>query len=237
MSTYLELCQKLRRECRIAGTGPSAVTGQTGLLERVVGWIPDAYRDIQLRCPSWRWMRTEFTVNTVDGTDAYAYGACTDVKTGQAITRFRAWWAHDRRAPFKCHRTSDGVATQGYLIYLPYSTFRHTYKFGAQQSQTGQPAHISVDDSNRIVIGPNPNGVYTISGEFQRGAQILADDDDEPDMPEDYHDLIVYYAMQRYAASSIAAEVLARANLEGGRLLRALERDQMPAMILGGALA
>ena len=56
-------------------------------------------------------------------------------------------------------------------------------------------------------------------------------------MPSRFHDLIVYYAMQRYAVNSIAPEVLARARLEGGRILSSLEQSQLPAMALGNPLS
>lgn len=229
MSTFLELAQKLRRECinGYAG-GPSAVAGQTGLLEDVVNWTADSWRDIQLRYPNWRWMRSGFTVNTVASDDTYAYGDCTDIKTSVAITRLAQWWAHDPLNRFKCYLTSGGVSGQYWLHWMPYEDWKRLYKFSVQQSTTGQPIHVSVDDDENIVLGPNPNDIYTVTGDYQRGPQILAADGDTPDMPSRFHDLIMYYAMQRYAAKKVAPEVLARARLEGGRIERALEQSQLP---------
>ena len=237
MSTYLALSQKLRREC-INGyaSGPSTVTGQTGLMESVVNWIADSYKDIQRRHPNWRWMRSQFTVNTVASTDTYAYTACTDSNTVATISRFSRWWANDKLSPFKCYLTSGGVSGQYWLIYIPYNVFRHQYKFGAQQSLTGQPIHVSVDDSNRIVLGPNPNAIYTVSGDYQRGPQTLAADADEPDMDAQFHDLIVYQAMRRYATRSVAPEKLAEARLLGDPLMRQLENAQLPEIRLGRPL-
>ncbi len=40
---FLSLCQRLRSEARIPGTGPSSVTGQTGELAKIVEWITTAY--------------------------------------------------------------------------------------------------------------------------------------------------------------------------------------------------
>ncbi len=237
MATYLQLCQSLRRECGIAGSGPSAVTGQTGQLEKVVAWVASAWNDIQIRCPQWRWMRSEFTVNTTAGDDTYAYGDCTDAKTSAAIDRFAQWWPHDRIEPFKCYLTSGGVGGQYDLIWMPYEAFRRIYKFGVQQTTQGQPIYVAIDDDERIVLGPIPNGTYTVTGFYQRGPQTLAADGDTPDMPSRFHDAIVYYAMQRYAANSVAPEILARANLEGNRYMRALEQSQMPAFRFAGAMA
>lgn len=238
MSTFLELCQKGRREAGMASTtGPSDVTGQTGQLEKLVNWIADSWSDLQTRHPDWRWMRCGFTVNTAASTDTYAYDDCTDTKTSTAIARFAAWWAHDRLNPFKCYLTSGGVSGQYRLIYLPYEAFKLRYKFGAQQSQTGQPIHVSVDDDDQIVLGPNPDAVYTVTGDFQRGPQILEANGDTPDFPSRFHDLIVWNAIVRYAVDSVAPEKLAQANLLGAPLLRALEFSQRPKMRLGRPLA
>lgn len=238
MSTYLELCQSLRQECYTSYSNqPTTVAGQTGAMANVVTWISKSYKDIQLRYDNWRWMRSNFTVNTVASTDSYDYTDCTDTKTGSAISRFSHWWANDPADGFRSYLTSGGVSGQQWLRYLEYEKFRSFYKFGAQQSQTGQPFVVSVDDDEKIVLGPNPDAIYTISGSYQRGPQILTLDADEPDMPERFHDLIVYWAMQRYAIKAVAPEVLARANLEGGRLMRALEQSQLPKIRLGGPLA
>lgn len=230
MSTYLQLCQALKRECGIAGptATPATVVGQTGVLEKVVNWVDASHRDIQLKSATWRWMRKPFTLATVPGTDAYAYGTCTDVEATGAIARFSSWWAQDTDFPFTCYLPADGIGTQQRLIYLPLARFNALYRFGPQQLLTGRPVHVSVDNSDRLLFGPNPDAIYTIGGEFQRGPQILTADSDTPDMPDRFQDLIVYYAMQRYAANAVAAEVLARANLEGNRILRALELSQLP---------
>lgn len=238
MSTFLQLSQKLRRECINAyADGPSTVVGQTGLLESVVNWTADSWRDIQLRYPHWRWMRSGFTVNTTAGDDTYTYGDCTDTKTSATIARFASWWAHDKTNPFKCYLTSGGVAGQYWLHWMPYEEWKRLYKFSVQQSMTGQPIHVSVDDDDNIVLGPSPNDIYTVTGDYQRGPQTITVDADTPDMPERFHDLILYYAMQRYAVNSVAPEVLSRARLEGNRIERALEQSQLPQMRFAGPMA
>lgn len=237
MSTFLELSQKTRRESGAGGTGPSTVTGQSGQLEKMVNWVADSYTDIQLRCPNWRWMRTGFTVTTTASVGTYAYTACTDSKTAAAIARFASWWAHDRLNPFKCHLTSAGVSGQYRLIWMPYEDWRRIYEFGVQQSTTGQPAFVSVDNDDRIVLGPKPDAIYTVTGEFQRGPQTLAADGDTPDMPTRFHDLIVWHALTRYAVNAVAPEVLTYGKMLSDRMMRELEQAQMPTFRMAGPLA
>lgn len=227
----------MRVECGISNNGPVTTVSQQGMFEKIVKWVADSYRDIQLRYPNWRWMRAPFSVNTVAADDTYAYGECTDTQTALAISRFASWWAHDRIDRFKINLTSAGVSSQNWMLYLPYENFKYIYKFGVQQGQPGQPIYVAVDDNDQIIIGPVPNGIYTITGSYQRGPQILAADGDTPDLPSRYHDLIVYYAMERYATNSIAPEVLARAIREGARMMRSLEQSQLPQMKFARAMA
>lgn len=238
MSTFLQLCQATSLECGVAGgdTVPSAVTNQTGELDRIVSWVKNAWVEIQNRNNSnWRWMRVGFTVNTVADDDSYAYTDCTDALTSIAIARFKRWRFTDSHDPAKIYLTSSGVGTQTWLTYLDWDDFKAIYRIGTQNS--GFPAHISIDPQNKLVLGPKPNGIYTVTGDFVRSAQVLAADATEPEMPSDFHNLIVYEAMQRYGYFESAPEVLSRGKELAGPLRRQLELDQLPMMRLRGPMA
>lgn len=233
---FLDLCQATARECKVAGgdTVPTAVTGQTGELDSIVNWVKDSWIEIQNR-PNWRWGRHGFTVNTVEDDDTYAYGDVTDTTTSAVITRLSHWRLNDPRDPPKIYLTSAGVGTQNWMIWVPWEDFKSVYRIGTQNS--GYPAHIAIDPQNNIVIGPKPNGIYTITGDYQRSAQTLAADDDTPEMPSQYHMLIVYEAMQRYGYTESAPEVLARGEKYAGILMRQLQNNQLPGFRLAGPLA
>lgn len=238
--TYLELCRKLAREAEITplSTIPSSVAAQTGQLGRVVGWVADAWKDIQRKYPDWRWLRSTWSVNTVLGDDTYAFGDCTDTRlTITPITRFSRWWPLDEEGypNVQIYKLSDGVGAERRMTFMPWGNFRHQYKRGTQTNQA--PAHYTIDPQNQWVLGPKPDGVYVLSGEYQRGVQTLVADGDVPEMHEDYHDLIWRFAIQMYAANSVAAEVYTRAEREGTKTMRALERDQRPGMVLGEPMA
>ena len=234
--TYLTLCSDTRRECRMNGTGPSAVTGQTGLLADVVAWVANAYTELQQSRENWRWLRSTFTVNTVAETDAYAYTVCTDSRLSATISRFARWWPFDEMGEdgVTCYLTSTGVAGEQYLQYIAWADFRTLYKRGTQTS--GQPMHFTIDPQNRLVLGPKPSAIYTISGEYQMSPQVLTADDDVPEMPTQFHQLIVYMAMEKYGAAKSELEVFNRGALEGGRMLERLEANQLPEMQLAGPL-
>ncbi|OIR02622.1 hypothetical protein GALL_153360 [mine drainage metagenome] len=239
MSTYLQLCSKTRQNMRVSGATISTVAAQTGELKRVIDWVADAWSDIQLRYIDWRWMRSRFTVNTVASTDTYAYGSVTDSRLNALIDRFSRWIILDDRgfSNITMFLTSSGVAGERYLIYLPWSDFRYIYKRGMQSTITGVPAHFTIDPDNNLVLGPNPNDIYTVRGEYQMSPQVLSLDADVPEMPAQFHDLIMYRTMEKISTDLVAPEKLERAVKEGNRIMRALEQNQRPIIGIGGPLA
>lgn len=239
MSTYLELSNELVQEAGVTGAAAAITTvaNQTGQALRCVNWIKRSYTEIQRRYNNWRWMRSRFTFNTVAGTDTYAYGVVTDSRLAALITRFARWIPFDDggAANVKIYLTSGGVSGERWMVNIPWDYFQSIYRRGTQNN--GVPVHITIDPQNQLVVGPKPDGIYTVSGEYQMSAQILAANGDTPEMPSDFHDLIVYRAMEKYGRYYAAGEVLARGEREGGRLMRQLEADQRPAIALGEPLA
>ena len=239
--TYLTLCQDLARECDIAGASasaiPTAVTNQVGELKRVVEWVKNAWIEIQNRHQNWRWLRSRWSVNTVAADDTYAGTDCTDARLGTTIDRFGNWIPFDDcgYSNVKSYLSSGGVGGEGWLIFLPWEDFRSIYKIGTQNNN--KPAHFTIDPQNNLVLGPAPEAVYVVSGEYQMSAQILAANADVPGMPSQFHQLIVYWAMRKYSGFDASVDVMARAIDEGNKLLRQLENNQLPGVGLARPLA
>lgn len=235
----LQLCQKLTMKAGIGagdGSQPASTISQTGELARVVGWIDDAWSQIQTESNHWRWMRSRFSVNTVASTQAYAPTACTDTVSSAAITaaRFRSWLLEDRYSPPWVYLTSDGVSGRRKLVWCPWEYFNYLYNITNMQS--GPPVHISVDPQNNIVFGPTPDDIYTVGGEYQRGSQVMTADGDIPEMPAEYHMLIVSYAQKLYGLFEGAPEQIS-AGIEGIRLLKSsLNNSQLPVYRAGSPL-
>lgn len=241
MSTYLALCKEVTRECDIAGASltdlPTAVTNQVGDLRRVVEWVKQAWTELQNRHPNWRWMRSTWSVNTVAADDTYAGTDCTDSRLSTTIDRFGRWITHDDEgySNVKMYLSSGGVSGEGWLTFLPWNDFRAVYKIGTQNN--GKSAHFTIDPQNNLVLGPKPDAVYVVTGEYQMSAQTLSADANTPEMPAQFHQLIVYRAMQKYAGFESASDVMVRAVTEGNKLLRQLEANQLPRILLAGPLA
>ena len=241
MSTYLKICQDVARECGVAGGAdtspkPATVTGQTGELNRIVNWVSDAYVEIQ-GSHNWRWLRKKFTLNTVAGTDTYAFGACTDVDDAALITRFKMWRLDDLRNPPKIYLTTAGVGGQVLLTWAPWDNFEYLYKTGSLQTQTSQPIHITVNPKDEIQLGITPNDIYTLIGDYHKSAQVLAVDGDIPEVPTVYHELIKYQAMEFYGLFESAPEIIARAQKGIRRITNQLNRNQSQPFRIAGPMA
>jgi hypothetical protein len=228
--TFLELCQAYVREADIDRTAlrPVSVVGQIGDLGMAVHWIRQAYIEIQNSKKNWAWMRGYFELATVAGQRRYAPSDCIDLKTSQPISRFKEWWLDDVENPPRCYPQASGKGGEYWLTYAPRNFFVQLYDIGNNATSQSMPAHISVDFDRSLLVGLTPNAPYVISGEFQRSAQVLTNDGDIPEMPQDYHYLIVYEALRKYGGSDIAPEVMARAETEGQALRSALINDQIP---------
>lgn len=229
---YLQLVQRLRQECGISGTGPSAVTGQTGMSALLVSWIDAAWVEIQGLHNNWNWMRQPFAFETAANVGDYLPATTTNTLTNELMTDLRFW----HKETFRAQRTSIGIQDEQWLVEWEYQVFRDTYRFNLQVP--GRPVVFAEKPNGKaIMLGSIPDQVYSITGEYQVRASNLVDADDVPDMPDEYHLMIVYKAMQSYALYEAAPEVLNRGQVEYQKLLTQIEREQIPDVYLGRPLA
>jgi hypothetical protein len=227
---FLQLAQQVRSKCGISGTGPATVAAQPGEMGRVVDWTNEAWLDIQNRHGAWHWMRGEFSLQTVAGERAY-------LPADLGIDDLRYWHTETLR----CWRTADGQAGEQYMTPLDYGDFRNMYMFGAMNDQAQQPNLFAVRPRDRaLLLGPKPDGVYTVAGEFQRAARRMVNPLDLPGgglYPVEYEMLIVWLAVQKYAGYEGAGALYQVATAQANALWPGLVRDQLDDIELGAPLA
>lgn len=224
--TFLQLATRLRQECAGSGTGPTAVTGQTGELKRIVDWIATADEDIQRRHNEWKFMVGSFTLNTVADANSYAAADCVT-----PVTNLRDW----KRETFRIYLLSAGVGNETDLAYMDYQSWYETYNTGAQTSQ--RPLHFTVGNDTSIKLGPAPDAVYRISGEYGKSVTTLAANTDTPLYPSEYHMLAIYRGMMKYGRYTGAQEVYQDGRGEYNRMLAEMEITQLPELLMAGSLA
>ncbi len=211
---FLELVQRLSSEAGQPGSGPSAVTAQTGMNLRMVNWTISAWKDIQVERPDWKFMKGDFSFPTVANQAQY-----TPAEAGIS-SRFGRW----NLDSVKLYLTN--VNDETLLGKLSYERWRSIYLVG--QRTPGRPVNVAQAPDDRLALGYYPDRVYTVGGEYQKTVQVLAADDDEPELPSEYHDLIWYRALMKYARYAAAGEIYDDAKTESRRLMSALVADQTP---------
>lgn len=218
---YLQLCQRLRLECGVSGTGPSTVTSQTGQLLKLVNWVAQAWLEIQMSRPDWRFMWKEFTFNTVAGTRDYP---AADV----SITDLDSWDV----GSFLIYETAIGTSDQNELPYMDYLDWRKKYRVQMAERANDRPLLFTLmPDDEAVRFEPRPDAIYTIDGEYKRTVQTFSVSADTPTgLPSKFHMLIVYKAMQYYGFHENAPDVLANGETWYDQMLTILEREQLPIM-------
>ena len=85
MATFLELAQAVARES--GSVDPASITAVTGLAGRpanIVGWVKQAYNNIQSSRRDWGWLTSSFSEPLVPGTAVYTPASFN-------LTRFANW--------------------------------------------------------------------------------------------------------------------------------------------------
>lgn len=217
--TFLQLAQVLRQEVGAAGTGPSTVVSQSGEYARIVRWIADADQEIQQEHDNWRFMVNTFTLNTVASDGSYSASDCI-----VPVTDLRIW----RDRMIKIYLLSAGTTDEGYLRYVDYESWYSKYNTGPQTPS--RPIHYAIGNAQELLIGPIPDAVYRISGEYQRSVTQMTSDSNTPLYPAEFHMLPVYLGMMKYGRFTGGTEVFQDGERLYKKMLNRMERTQLPRM-------
>ena len=229
---YLQLSQRTLLECGIAGSGPAAVTGQTGEMERIVTWVAQAWNDIQVTHKDWGWLRATASFTTVDGTASYTLGSGAGT-VGVTAATFGMWIPGSARN----YVTATSQSSEIFMDDMGYESWRDYYQYGSLRTSKSRPTDIAVGPDKSLNLGSVPLAGYTVTMDYYTAPVALAADSDTPALPAQFHMAIVYRAMQMYAAYSNAPEVLARADKGYTLYMRLMSNDRLPVPTWGGTLA
>ena len=224
----LQLTQAVAFKSRtVPGSGnPAALTGLTGRLARCLDWTQEAYREIERHRPDWNWMRREFSGAALENTETYE-------ASDWSITRFRSWRFNERGdSGWTIYLTSEGVSDERPLTYAPWEKFRALYRRG--DPDTEYPQVFTIDPRNRVLLAPIPDDDYTVKGEYMLGLQSLTGATDIPEMPETFHELIVYRGLILLSESDEAAYLEPRVRNRAQIMMAQLEANQLPPVAIGG---
>jgi len=209
--TYLELCQRLRQEVGAAGAGPASVTGQHGEYARMVSWIPQAWREIEVSRHQWRFDWAEASVPVE--ADFRQYSPPADLDRWDAETL---------------------VCNGRPLVAMSWELFRKNH---LEDSGQAYPQILTQKPDLTLVLDTVPKQDGQITFEYWRTPQKLTEGGATPRLPERYHMIIVYRAMLYYGLYENAPEVVQAARSGESRIMGEMELSELPAIVSGGPLA
>lgn len=249
---FLQLVQRLRLESGI-GTGVSvtSVTSSTDRdTQRMVGWIGDAWRDLQQLPHNWRWMKREIFFETQPAVWRLMPTDLNPVIEFARVDRSGKRKVRASTIPDDWTITAavDGLAIAAMppgqtwpLEYLSPDEFHS--RFGHTLHTAGMPQFWTEDTDGAILLGPTPDTAYAIRLPYVRAPHVMTANtdtpgvttglndgaggyDDGPGMPAQHHMAIVWLALWQYGAFDSAPEVTARAKVNYNAMLSALIADQ-----------
>jgi len=207
---FLELCQTVRQEVGISGTGPSTVLGQEGQLKAIVDFVVEADYQIHGLWKDWDFLWSQYSTSLAVGVAEPALPKPAD---------FGTW---DLRSFYLDYNTSDWNS----LAPIDYIEWRDTLRQGVQDNST--PTYVIVRPNGNLLVHPYPDKVYTISADYWSvGTRLTANLDVSP-IPVQYHRAIVARAKTMWAEREEAPEILLAASAEYQDVLDKLESQSLP---------
>lgn len=215
MKTFLEICQDVREETGISGSGPVSVTTAIGIERRIVGWVRQAWVDVQQFRPDWPWMVKDFTFNLSPEKERYTLAELnlTDVDR----------WIFDQT---RIYKTADGRLGESYIRSADYYRDWLSLTIGITENTT--PTHILFNPTNNeLVFFPAPDAEYTTTTRYYRQPQRVAADIDIPLVPPGarFQEIIKWKALMYYGFHDGAPDVLGEAEQMYAEMITAMDNQ------------
>lgn len=224
---FLELCQKAAELGRTVGRAPTAVTGQTGRQAMLVASVAEAWRLVQMAKHNWLFMKGQWTGALTIGQMTYVAGDGTGGTWN--IPRFGEWIGDYRQhRPTTLYDPATGQADEGAIAQISWERWRRSYDIGVHDALRPHEYCLAPDSSFRV--GPKPDKAYVARGEYRKAPQILADDDDVPDVPERFHMIIVYRALMLMAEGDVRVNGVMIARGKFAEMNGQMVRDLLPSI-------
>lgn len=228
---FLTLCQRLRRKCRVAGSGPTSVTNNTEEYARLVDFTNEAWMLIQRKHErDWFFMRAPCSVDTIQGQAAYGAAEFGLTDLGQFVLNY------ETGDTFRIYPTGQ-IAGETFMDPIDYDDWRDTYDIGSMRTAYQRPDSVAQGPDGLLYLGPIPSAGWTITGEYIRIPSEMSNANDIPSLPAQYHMAIVYRAMMLYGVSEAAQEVYVDGKNSFDQIMREIEATQLPRIRMAGALA
>lgn len=205
MTDFVTLTQEMRQLSGLSGSGPADVATATDIELQLVRDVRNAWIRIQAARYPWKWMWKEYEIPSPGSGPLQSIGntqdyLLTDVERVHVNT-------------FRNYLTADGPTKRQRMTFIPWESWQQ--KYAVANITASRPLQCTRLPNGTLRLY-KPNDIYSIEFETQKLPQELLVNSDIPEMPVQYHQLIVYEAMKIYGKANDAPEVIKLAEEEGG---------------------
>lgn len=239
MSTFLEICKAVHRKLRIGdyepGSQPSTVTGQTGDLGDVVESVKEAWLQLQMHHRDWRWMRSGVSVTLTANVNIITVANFQAQNSRFAHVLFYTAQSERRYANIRGDSAITNPEMQ--VWFIPWQEFSGGLYTRTPAPTAAQPMFFSEQPNRSVRLYPAPNtpstgGNWLFSIPCRLTPQDLTADGTIPEMPAEFHNIIVWWAVDVFCRTRTNFDRLsAEAKKEVNRQLDKLAADQLPEMV------
>lgn len=211
---FIDIVKRTGREAGIEIDIASTVSA-VGMSRKIVDWCADSWSEIQTM-KHWLFMKATATFTLPLAINDVTLSALP-------ITNLKQW-----AMPYLYASDVNGT----YRIELvEYTDFRARTIGVTLVSQ--RPSICAMAPGYRLVFNTPPLLSTTITGDYWATAQTLVNDDDEPNMSEDWHMAIVYKALRAYAEHEESPELQRRARRMFLNIFNEMCKVELPAFGMG----
>ena len=207
---FLQLCNKARQECGVAGVDMTTVANQTGILKKIINRTTDAWVDIQAQRPYWKFLRNQKQFALTINKRTY------DVVDDLTLASKSKW---DKSLSYIF--TVDGN-DESELSWWDYKVFREAFRV----FPAGRPTIVCEDLGGSISFNTTPDFAYTVTLDYWMTPESLATDAVTPAIPEQFHNVIVWKSVMMFAGNETASELYTYASTMYNKVYQALVLDQ-----------
>lgn len=217
---FLALCKKARHEARIPGTGPSSVTGQSGVLQDVVSAVSRSWIEIQQsQIESWLFMGAFKTATLTDGVYVYApndFGIDENVYDSLRWVKF-----------------SKGSVPLRVLSWEEYQEMYAPY----QGEVSGTPVFVTQSPDNKLYFYPTPDAnsvARSLIVYYTKQPVVLTNNDDTPNIAERHQWAIIWAAVMDLASNESDSVIYQKAKSLYEQAMADMNIRELPPIELGG---
>ena len=207
--TFLEICQRVRQDCSIQGTGPASVTDQSGLHKQIVDWVATSDREIQLTHPDWTFLWKTFTEDTISGVSSITRPADLSLWDRESFT------------------VDKGTTTGKPLDYIPYEESRKTVSL----LENTAPIKVTILPNQNLSLIYPADDAYSFSADYWKNPVCLETNTQVSDIPEDFHRVIVERARMFFYEDIESFDQYKLAEYRYKDLLTQLEARYLPTSL------